>query len=44
MKHYETLKLVIVLLSDDMITTSTQGVFEGLNDLNPTNRSDWFVG
>ena len=43
MKHYETLKLVIVFFNEDMITTSTQGVFEGLNDLNPTDHSDWFV-
>lgn len=43
MKQYETLKLVIVSFTEDMITTSTQGVYEGLNDLNPISRSDWFV-
>lgn len=42
MKHYEAVELVIVEYTNDMITTSAQGVFEGLNYLDSSTNADWF--
>ena len=46
MKSYETVKIEIVDFLDDAIRTSgednNKGVYEQVNDLDPTKQQDWF--
>ena len=42
MKQYQLLKLVIHVLPENDVVTTSDGTYEGVSDLNPTDRSDWF--
>lgn len=43
MKIYETAKIAITVFQEnDVLTTSNPGNYEGVSDLDPTARPDWF--
>ena len=43
MKIYETAQIwITVFETDDVLTTSNPGNYEGVSDLDPTTRPDWF--
>ena len=43
MKQYEPVQIFIMAFHTyDVVRTSNQGAYEGVSDLNPTTRPDWF--
>lgn len=43
MRNYQVVRLSITFFSEyDVFTGSEEGVYEGVSDLNPNDRPDWF--
>ena len=43
MRNYQAVQLSITSLAEnDVFTGSEEGVYEGVSDLNPNDRPDWF--